>query len=67
MGFKGNSMFFSSILNGYTLSEAGSGVNWADLMAAQGAFGVDVYDRPILRLNSKASFLLSLFVLVDLS
>jgi len=25
----------------YTLSEAWSGVNWADLMAAQGAFGAD--------------------------
>jgi len=32
----------------YTLSEAWSGVNWADLMAAQGAFGTDVYDRSIL-------------------
>jgi len=30
----------------YTLSEAWSGVNWADLMAAQGAFGTDFYDRP---------------------
>jgi len=29
----------------YTLSEAWSGVNWADLMAAQGAFGIDFYDR----------------------
>jgi len=29
----------------YTLSEACSGVNWADLMAAQGAFGTDFYDR----------------------
>jgi len=29
----------------YTLSEAWSGVNWADLMAAQGAFGADFYDR----------------------
>jgi len=26
------------------------GVNWADLMAAQGAFGTDFYDRSILRL-----------------
>jgi len=26
----------------YTLSEAWSGVNWADLMAAQGAFGTDL-------------------------
>jgi len=25
----------------YTLSEAWSGVNWADLMAAQGAFGTE--------------------------
>jgi len=29
----------------YTLSEAWSGVNWADLMAAQGAFESDFYDR----------------------
>jgi len=29
----------------YTLSEAWSGLNWADLMAAQGAFGTDFYDR----------------------
>jgi len=29
----------------YTLFEARSGVNWADLMAAQGAFGTDFYDR----------------------
>jgi len=29
----------------YTLSEARSGVNWADLMAAQGAFGTDFYDK----------------------
>jgi len=28
-----------------TLSEAWSGVNWADLKAAQGAFGTDFYDR----------------------
>jgi len=33
----------------YTLSEAWSGVNWADLMAAQGAFGTDFYDRSTLR------------------
>jgi len=33
-------------LDSYTLSEAWSGVNWADLMAAQGAFGTDLYDRP---------------------
>jgi len=29
----------------YTLSEAWSGVNWVDLMAAQGAFGTDFYDK----------------------
>jgi len=29
----------------YTLSEAWSGENWADLMAAQGAFGTDFCDR----------------------
>jgi len=29
----------------YTLSEAWSGVNWGDLMAAQSAFGTDFYDR----------------------
>jgi len=29
----------------YTLSEDFSGVNWADLMTAQGAFGTDFYDR----------------------
>jgi len=34
----------------YTLSEAWSGVNWADLMASQGAFGTDFYD--ILSLNA---------------
>jgi len=33
----------------YTLSEAWSGLNWADLMAAQNAFGTDFYDRSILR------------------
>jgi len=27
---------------------AWSGVNWADLMAAQGAFGTDFYDRSII-------------------
>jgi len=33
------------ICNRYTLSESWSGVNWADLMAAQGAFGTHFYDR----------------------
>jgi len=41
---------------GYTLSEAWSGVNWADLMAAQGAFGTDFYDRSILRLKHRAYY-----------
>jgi len=27
------------------MSEAWSGVNWADLMAAHGTFGTDFYDR----------------------
>jgi len=40
----------------YTLSEAWSGVNWADLMAAQGAFGTDFYDRSILRLKHRAYY-----------
>jgi len=34
----------------YTLSEARSGVDWVDLMAAQGAFGTDFYDRSIIDL-----------------
>jgi len=38
----------------YTLSEAWSGVNWADLMAAQGVFGTDFDDRSILRLKHRA-------------
>jgi len=37
-----------------TLSEAWSGVNWADVMAAQGAFGTDFYDRSILRPKHRA-------------
>jgi len=42
----------------YTLSEAWSGVNWADLMAAQGAFGTDFYDRStsILRLKHRTYY-----------
>jgi len=40
----------------YTLSEAWSGVNWADLMAAQGAFGTDFYDRCILRPKHRAYY-----------
>jgi len=33
----------------YTLSEAWSGVNWADLMAPQGAFGTDsIHSAPSL-------------------
>jgi len=38
----------------YTLSEAWSGVNWADLMSTQGAFGTDFYDRSILRAKHRA-------------
>jgi len=40
----------------YTLSEAWSGVNWADLMTAQGAFGADFYDSSILRLKHRANY-----------
>jgi len=40
----------------YTLSEALSGVNWADLMAAQGAFGTDFYDRSIFRPKHRAYY-----------
>jgi len=42
---------------GYSLSEAWSGVNWADLVAAQGAFGTDFYDRSILRPKHRAYYL----------
>jgi len=31
-------------------------VNWADLMAAQGAFGTDCYDRSILRTKHRAYY-----------
>jgi len=31
-------------------------VNWADLMAAQGAFGTDSYDRSILRPKHRAYY-----------
>jgi len=31
-------------------------VNWADLMAAQGAFGTDFYDRSILRPKNRAYY-----------
>jgi len=40
----------------YTLSEAWSGVIWADLMDAQGAFGTDFYDRSILRPKHRAYY-----------
>jgi len=40
----------------YTLSEACSGVNWADVMAAQGAFGTDFYNRSILRPKHRAYY-----------
>jgi len=44
----------ASLVFVYTLSEACSGVNWADLMAAQAAFGTDFYDRSILRPKHRA-------------
>jgi len=31
-------------------------VNWADLMAAQGAFGTDFFDRSILRLKHRTYY-----------
>jgi len=40
----------------YTLSEAWSGVNWADLMAAQGTDGTDFYDRSIVRPKHRAYY-----------
>jgi len=40
----------------YTLFDAWSGVNWADLMAAQGAIGTDFYDRSILRPRHRAYY-----------
>jgi len=40
----------------YTLSEAWSGVNWADLLAAQGAYWTDFYDRSILRPKHRAYY-----------
>jgi len=47
---------FNIVISTYTLSEAWSGVNWADLMAAQGAFGTDFYDRSILRPKHRAYY-----------
>jgi len=51
-------MFWSRdiLLAMYTLSEAWSGVNWADLMASQGAFGTNFYDRSILRPKHRAYY-----------
>jgi len=40
----------------YTLSEAWSGVNWADIMAAQGDCWTDFYDRSILRPKHRAYY-----------
>jgi len=40
----------------YTLSEAWSGVDWADLIAAQGAIGTDFYDRSLLRPKHRAYY-----------
>jgi len=45
-----------SVLFLFTLSEAWSGVNWTDLMVAQGAFGIDFYDRSILRPKNRAYY-----------
>jgi len=47
---------FCPFISFYTLSEAWCGVNWADLMAAQGAFGTDFYDRSILRPKHRAYY-----------
>jgi len=59
-----------SIILYYTLSEAWRGVNWADRMAAQGAFGTDFYDsstrtivgtmlwteyRPVIKISPKGA------------
>jgi len=52
---KGNSHKTQRSTN-YTLSEDWSGVNWADLLAAQGAFGTDFYDRSILRPKHRAYY-----------
>jgi len=57
-------MILTSVQKNYTLSEAWSGVDWADLMAAQGAFGTDYYDRSILRPKHRVA---PCIVLVDLS
>jgi len=46
----------SSQTYNYTLSGAWSGVNWADIMAAQGAFGTDFYDRSIIRPKHRAYY-----------
>jgi len=40
----------------YTRSEGWSGVNWAGLISAQGAFGTDFYDRSILRPKHRAYY-----------
>jgi len=40
----------------YTLSEAWSGANWADLVAAQGAFGTYSYERSLLRPKHRAYY-----------
>jgi len=61
-GICGTSRRNANEINMYTLSEAWSGVNWADLMAAQGAFGSDFYDRSTHSVQS----ILPTIVLVDL-
>jgi|GEM_PF-3253216 len=47
---------YAYLVDIYTLSDAWSGVNWADLMAAQGAFGTDFYDRSILCQKHRAYY-----------
>jgi len=47
---------FLTVNGVYTLSEAWSGVNWADHLAVQGAFRTDFYDRSILRPKHRAYY-----------
>jgi len=49
-------MYYIAVAKCYTLSEAWSGVNWADLLATQSTFGTDFYDRSILRLKHRAYY-----------
>jgi len=51
-----NFTMYNPILPISTLSEAWSGVNWEDLLAAQGAFGTDFYDKSLLRPKHRAYY-----------